>query len=108
MHRDFPQHSSLVDNFYPLTLTRPAGELLFGMRPLHEKWSSTVSSLILTNVGLSEKHIHPFSWGDGDSHVYNYEDLIIEINRWMKVKGKSLDKETEAKIPTVYLNIHSR
>ncbi len=39
MSRDTPSANDSLTQFYPLTLTRQAGDLLFGMHPLKEKWS---------------------------------------------------------------------
>ena len=57
---------------------------------------------VFSTHGLSPKFIPTFSWGGSNQHFYTYEQLIIEINRWMQLKGQFLDEKNTKAIYELY------
>jgi UDP-N-acetylglucosamine diphosphorylase/glucosamine-1-phosphate N-acetyltransferase len=62
---------------------------------------------IFSHTGLSPKFIPAFSWGSDGKSFYEFEKLLEEINLWMAMKDKELDKETTSIIYNLYQTIKS-
>jgi hypothetical protein len=62
-------------------------------------------SNIFSHTGLIPKFIPAFSWGSDGKSFYEFEKLLEEINRWMAMKDKELDKKTTSIIYNLYKTI---
>ena len=60
---------------------------------------------IFSRDGLNPTFIPAFSWGSDGKSFYEFEKLLEEINRWMSMKDKELDKETTSIIYNLYQTI---
>jgi UDP-N-acetylglucosamine diphosphorylase / glucose-1-phosphate thymidylyltransferase / UDP-N-acetylgalactosamine diphosphorylase / glucosamine-1-phosphate N-acetyltransferase / galactosamine-1-phosphate N-acetyltransferase len=57
---------------------------------------------VFTQSALTPKFIPPFSWGSEVNHKYEIEKLLLELERWMKMKGQTPSEELKSKIINLY------
>jgi UDP-N-acetylglucosamine diphosphorylase/glucosamine-1-phosphate N-acetyltransferase len=59
---------------------------------------SPFANIFSSNAAIAPKFIPMFAWGLDTHEMYRLEDLIKDINRWMKMKNQSL---TEAEMENI-------
>lgn len=52
--------------------------------------------------GLTNKYIESFSWGGISNNKYELEKLIVEIEKWMRLKNLGFSEDNQEKIRTLY------
>lgn len=59
-------------------------------------------SNVFSQSALTPKFIPPFSWSSEAIHKYDIEKLLLELEKWMKMKGQTPSEELKSKITNLY------
>lgn len=57
---------------------------------------------VFTQSALTPKFIPPFSWSSETNHKYEIEKLLLELEKWMKMKGQAPSEELKLTITNLY------
>lgn len=57
---------------------------------------------VFSQSALTPKFIPPFSWSSEANHKYEIEKLLLELEKWMKMKGQAPSEELKSKITNLY------